>query len=72
MTTDTGWHTYSSDGKNVYIDGEPVPSTWPSDNNNEPEPFPRTNRETRRHCDHQFKRIGARTACVHCGKDFQS
>lgn len=70
--TDTGWHTYSSDGKNVYIDGKPVPSTWPTTDNNAPEPFPRTNRETRRHCDHQFKRIGARTACVHCGKDFQS
>lgn len=31
--------------------------------------FPVTNRATRRHCAHQFKTIGERTACVHCGKD---
>lgn len=31
--------------------------------------FPTTNRATRRHCTHQFKKILLRTACVHCGQD---
>jgi hypothetical protein len=31
--------------------------------------FPVTNRKTRRHCDHQYKKILLRTACVHCGQD---
>jgi len=31
--------------------------------------FPTTNRATRRHCQHQFKKILLRTACVHCGQD---
>jgi hypothetical protein len=31
--------------------------------------FPVTNRKTRRHCDHQYKKILLRTACVKCGQD---
>lgn len=34
-----------------------------------PDPFPVTNRATRRHCEHQWKTIGERTACADCGKD---
>ena len=34
-----------------------------------PDPFPVTNRATRRHCEHQWKTIGERTACANCGKD---
>jgi hypothetical protein len=31
------------------------------------DPFPTTNRATRRHCKHLWKTIGDRTACVDCG-----
>lgn len=32
------------------------------------DPFPTTNRATRRHCKHLWKTIGDRTACVECGE----
>lgn len=68
--SDTSWHHVSTHGNTVYIDGERAEGTWPIEDNNPPwDGFPVTNRETRRHCDHQFKTIGERTACVHCGKD---
>lgn len=68
--SDTSWHTYTSDGKTVYIDGERVEGTWPREDNNPPwDGFPVTNRATRRRCGHQFKTIGVRTACIHCGED---
>jgi hypothetical protein len=40
-----------------------------TEGNNLIDVFPRTNRATRRHCDHQWKTIGERTACIECGKD---
>lgn len=36
---------------------------------NEEDWFPVTNRKTRRHCKHLFKKISARTACIYCGQD---
>ena len=41
------------------------PATTPG---NEFDPFPTTNRATRRHCKHLWKTIGDRTACVECGE----
>lgn len=78
--TDDSWHTFTTevdaDGTVLrYVDGEAVDGVWPQlwrdeDGQVVPDPtdpFPRTNRETRRHCDHQYKTIGPRTACVRCG-----